>query len=322
MQHHRNSPHSSTNNFSLYLNQLGIDSRFVLGTWSLGGSHFGSYDTRLATDVIQKSYDYGIRQFDCASFYAKGQSQAILRQALLSKQSDSYLIHLKAGLRWKGNAVLHDGTQDHITDTVLAALKFFKRDRLDVFLLHWPDPNTDIRIACDTLTALRQDGKLACWGLCNLTENHLSLVQGYDYDVCHFHYNPLHRETEKVMKMMVSEGVVTMGYSPFEQGLLVNLDYSYSKVFGKRDVRKRNPYFLNQAIKRSLQELFGLDTAGFSYSHCILQWLLDQSCLHSIIFGVRYQEHLDEINAFLKLSKSDINLLQRSLFYQRLNLTF
>ena len=58
----QNNRTSSIVNFSSYVNQLGIDSRFVLGTWSLGGSHFGSYDTRLATDVIQKSYDYGIRQ--------------------------------------------------------------------------------------------------------------------------------------------------------------------------------------------------------------------------------------------------------------------
>lgn len=318
----QNNRTSSIVNFSSYVNQLGIDSPLVLGTWSLGGSHFGAYDTRLANTVIQVAYERGIRQFDSASFYAKGQSQSILRKALVNKPRDSYVLQLKVGLRWAGNQVLHDATRDHITCTVLDALRFFNCDTIDVFLLHWPDPDSDIRIACDALSLLCAQQKIAFWGLCNIQQDHIPLLQGYDYSICHCHYNPLYHQTESLLKLMFQQGVVTLGYSPFEQGLLVNPDYSQSMILSKRDIRNRNPFFADLAIKQVLQRLFKLDTAGFSYSQCIIQWLLDKSFLDYIIFGARYLDQLISCCDVLSFSTHQKTSIAQSDFYCALSASF
>ena len=322
MLYHQNKQPSSSNKFRLYLDQNHFDDRLVLGTWSLGGSHFGSYDTRIAGDVIKQAYERGIRQFDSAEFYAKGQSQVILRNALRSYDAYSYVLHLKAGLRWKGNQVFHDGSAAHLKTVVRDALKFFKRDSMDVFLLHWPDPSLDIRIACDTLSKLKEKGAIHVWGLCNLSKEEVLLVQGYDYSLCQWHYNPLYRHDEKVMNRMQDKQVMVYGYSPFEQGLLVNPRYSQESVLSKRDVRNRNPLFFDTDIKTRLQRLFLLDTAGFSYSHCILQWLFQKSFLDTVIIGPRYLKHLNDSCDVLSFSEADKKRLRYSDFYQALENIF
>jgi aryl-alcohol dehydrogenase-like predicted oxidoreductase len=319
MLHHQSKPISSSNNFSNYLSHSDCYSALILGTWALGGSHFGAYDTDNALSVIRRCYDEGVRQFDSAEFYAKGQSQDILKKALAGMDPNSYVLHLKAGLRWDGNRVLHDGTEAHINQVVTDALRFFKRDKMDVFLLHWPDPNTDIRIACDTLSRLRVTEKIAFWGLCNLEKKHLNHIQGYDYSVCHFHYNPLYTATSDLMRNLHKDQTYIAAYSPFEQGLLVNPEFLSENILAKRDIRRRNPFFSDSQVATALKTLFTCHCDSFSYSQIIIQWIIDTDFVDGVVFGSRFKDQLDLILDVLKFSKIQKNHLRQTAFYQRLS---
>ncbi|MBI60739.1 hypothetical protein CL657_05955 [bacterium] len=314
-----NKQRSSSNKLAAFLQNNSFNNLLVLGTWALGGSHFGLYDTKEAYRVIAFAYEHGIRQFDCAEFYAKGQSQHILYKALQVYDPSSYLVFLKAGLKWQGNRVIHDASHRHICDTVDKARDIFKKDTLDSVLLHWPDPHLDIRIACDTLSQLKEAGHIMFWGLCNIRHEHLNVIQGYDYDLCQFHYNLVNQGDEGLMTSLGDDNKVIYSYSPFEQGLLVNPLYSQSYLFSKKDVRNRNPCFFDAEIKKKLEGLFSLDTAGFSYTNCLLYWLLEKSFLDSVIVGARYVNHMHDICKILTLSKSEQERLSSSLFYRALD---
>lgn len=319
MLHHQNKRISSSNNFSTYLSYCDCYPALILGTWALGGSHFGAYDTDNALSVIRQCYDEGIRQFDSAEFYAKGQSQDILKKALAGIDPNSYVLHLKAGLRWDSNSVLHDGTEDHINQVVTDALRFFKREKIDVFLLHWPDPNVDIRVACDALSRLKLDQKIVFWGLCNLEKDHINPIQGYDYSVCHFHYNPLHIATSDLMRNFHKDQTYIAAYSPFEQGLLVNPTFLGKNILAKRDIRRRNPYFSDSQVATALKKLFSCHCDSFTYSQIIIQWIIDTDFVDGVVFGSRFKDQLDLILEGLKFSKMQKNHLRQTAFYQRLS---
>ena len=93
-------------------------------------------------------------------------------------------------------------------------------------------------------------------------------------------------------------------------------------IFSKRDIRNRNPFFADLAIKQILQRLFQLDTAGFSYSQCIIQWLLDKSFLDYIIFGVRYLDQLISCFDVLSFSVHQKKSIVQSDFYCALSTSF
>ena len=52
--------------------------KIAIGTWRMGGQHFGSYDQREGEGLIRKAIDLGYRCFDTAHFYAHGQSDQLL----------------------------------------------------------------------------------------------------------------------------------------------------------------------------------------------------------------------------------------------------
>ena len=286
-------------NIQLGFDPLSLRSRFVLGTWGLSGHRFGSYDQQEARDVIAASYDAGVRVYDSADFYGKGQSNYVLQQSLKRYSKDSYSLMLKAGLYWEGNKVVHDACPKRLIQTVDDSLTFFDRDYIDEFILHWPDRQRDLREACDVFVSLKHSGKIKRWGLANVLVDDLEILKDYAMDVCHLHYNPLHRDTERALKHCVHHHIETTAFSVFEQGLLANPDYSCSKTLSKRDVRRRNPYFSDKLLLKRIQALFLEDRSGYSVQHCLLYWVLNRGFVSRCILGTRYKWQFEAIMSFL-----------------------
>ena len=105
--------------------------KLCLGTWSLGGSHFGPYDCSNVGHCLNQAYDLGIRKLDTALFYAKGQSVSFIKQHLRSKREHLF-ISSKGGLIWEGNAVHHDASPRALVNDCEATLRALNTDYLDL----------------------------------------------------------------------------------------------------------------------------------------------------------------------------------------------
>ena len=92
-----------------------------------------------------------------------------------------------------------------------------------------------------------------------------------------------------------------------------------SAALGKRDVRQWNRYFHNAALRQELQALFGLDTHGFSFQHCVFHWVLQHCVVDACILGPRFVYQLEALLNCVS-SPADAAELESSPFYEKLSL--
>ena len=126
-------------------------SRLALGCMGLGGGW--AADTQLTTDHERQAREFldtaeeiGANFFDHANIYGRGRAEEVFGRALKERPSlrDKIVIQSKCGIRWAddppGTPQRFDFSRDHILESVDAILARLRTDRLDILLLHRPDP--------------------------------------------------------------------------------------------------------------------------------------------------------------------------------------
>ena len=248
-----------------------------LGTWVLGGMHFGLNDYSESQAVIQHAFELGIRHFDTAYFYAHGQSDRLLKPLCQTVRQDIF-ISAKGGLCWQGKQVYHDASASSLRKTLEQSLLALGTDYIDLFTYHSPDPKLNWQAVRATLCQFQREGLIRFWGVSNMT---------VDDPVPHqIHFNPIHRD-------VIPTHAFTVAYSPLEQGLLAKTN----RFFSKKDRRRRNPYFHNADVNAFLSQL---------QLHCddpimvTLRWILAQPPINAVILGPRTVAQLDILWAALQ----------------------
>lgn len=210
-----------------------------LGCWALGAKGWGPVDGRQSILAIEGALDAGVNFFDTADIYGFGQSEELLGKAL--RNSPEALIATKVGLkRDDSGCVRHDLSETHIREACDAALKRLRRERIDLYMIHWPDPAVDISEALAVLSALRDEGKIRYFGACNLTRSELIAACSTPGFVAYQdRFNILDfKAGAEAASICRQAGVSFIGYEPLLKGLLTG-KYRERPVFGRDDHRRR-----------------------------------------------------------------------------------
>jgi len=256
-----------------------------LGTWSMGGLGFGPYDERHAHETLAAFFESGATHLDSAAFYAKGHSDEILAKYLKNKARDSYFLSTKGGLYWQGNRVYHDGSEQALRKSLEQALIQFNCDYIDLFQLHWPDKQLDIRVSIDALRRFKAEHKIKHWGICNPRLSDTAYFDCDDTCYSQIHFNPIHKSEQAVAELNHASGFNTVITSPFEQGLLVNPSYINSPL-GNKDIRQRNPYFSTE-YHAWLKAFYAAIPQTQTASRYVLKWIKSHDFCDAIILGCR-----------------------------------
>ncbi|RMG68394.1 MAG: aldo/keto reductase, partial [Nitrospirae bacterium] len=259
---------------------------------------FGPHDERQSLEVLKEALKEGIRHFDTAGFYAHGRSEELLQKALKGRRRSSF-ISTKGGLKWQGRQVVHDGSPEGLRRALTESLKRLKTDYIDLFQLHWPDPKVPVLESIDALKGFQAEGLIRYWGVGNLTEDEVRQYLSSYKDILHqVHFNPLHR-SDRVLEAG-SQFCINCIISPLEQGLLSSSKSSMGRAaLSKRDIRRRNPYFMDPAVVKRCAELRELSSkAGLPLSVSVLLWIASKEHVHAIVPGPRRTEQLKEIVLF------------------------
>ena len=157
-------------------------------------------------------------------------------------------------------------------------------------------------MSLDALSRLRDVGKLKFFGVCNVSEQDLSVISDYDVSVCQMKYNPVFRDNELLLKTLSDQGVFVASTSPFEQGLLVNSKYLDVGYLGKKDFRRQNRVFDRPDLLDRLRTLCSvpgyLDEAPLH----VLDWIFSRNQVDAVILGCRTTSQLASILPFLDAS--------------------
>ncbi len=158
-------------------------SRIVYGMWRIGDDTDTS--PRHVQAKIEACLEQGITTMDQADIYGGYTAEAILGNGLREAPSlrDKIEIVTKCGIvapagRHSAARVKHyDTGAKHINDSVEASLRDMNTDRIDLLLIHRPDPMMDPEETGETLDALVASGKVRSVGVSNFRPWDFSLLQ-------------------------------------------------------------------------------------------------------------------------------------------------
>jgi predicted oxidoreductase len=156
-------------------------SRIALGLWRL--SSWGLSEEHLV-DLIHASLDLGVTTFDHADIYGDYTCEQLFGRALALSPALRERMQLvtKCGIKLVSTSrpqhTIHhyDTSRQHILASVENSLRVLRTDRIDVLLIHRPDPLMDPDAVAEAFGLLRQAGKVLHFGVSNFTPSQFELL--------------------------------------------------------------------------------------------------------------------------------------------------
>lgn len=302
----------------------------AFGAWAIGGWKWGGTDAMASVQAVRSSLDAGVTLIDTAAVYGFGLSEEIVGEAIKDRPRKDLILATKCGLRWDiETPTLHARSDEHTIYRTLDAesiryelqqsLKRLGTDYIDLYQTHWPDPNTDMDELVDTLQALKKEGVIRAWGLCNETPERLeAAAKAGDLATDQERYSLLDREQDKANLPVCEEhDIGFLCYSPIAQGLLTGKVDSHRK-FNEGDLRIGNPRFATpvlDAIQAVLAPVKSLARdRDVSTEQLVLAWTLSQPGVSHVLVGARTTEQAvsnAKVGA-LELNAEELNVVQQA----------
>ena len=137
-------------------------SHLTLGAMMFGA--LGNPDRDDCIRIVHRALDAGVTAVNTADGYSAGQSEETLGEALADGRRDEVVLTVKTGVSLDGNPNHGGGSRRFLTQAIEGSLRRLRTDRIDVYELGVPDPNTDIDETLGALTDLVAAGKIRSFG--------------------------------------------------------------------------------------------------------------------------------------------------------------
>ncbi len=268
------------------------------GCWQLGASDESGISETEALRVVETALDLGITFFDTADKYNDGLSEERLGKALKSRRHE-VVIATKVGLLSKGR---RDSSPAYIRASIESSLRRLQTDYVDLYLIHWPDPNTPLEESWGTMTDLMREGKVRMIGVSNFDAAMIQrcLAVG-PVHAAQPPYNMFWREMEgELLPFCRDHDIAILPYGPQAHGLLSG-KYQRGDKPQFQDWRRFYP-FLNEGFDTNIQiveQVAGIaEKLDMTVGQLAIAWTLRLPEVRSAIAGSRKPEHIrDQVGA-------------------------
>jgi aryl-alcohol dehydrogenase-like predicted oxidoreductase len=277
-------------------------SRIALGTWAIGGWMWGGSNESDAINAIHAALDRGINLIDTAPVYGFGRSEEIVGKALaMDGRRKRAFIATKVGLDWKDGKPFRNARKARIIEEAEQSLRRLQTDVIDLYQVHWPDPNTPIAEVAKAMAELHDAGKIRAIGVSNF-----SPVQMDEFrKVAPLHaaqppYNLFERAIEAdVLPYCRDRNIALLAYGSLCRGLLSG-SMTKSTRFTGDDLRKNDPKFIAPRFEQYLAAVERLDQFaherfGKRVIHLAVRWVLDRGDANIALWGARRADQLSPI---------------------------
>lgn len=272
--------------------------------------------------AVHRAIDLGINIFDTAPIYGLGHSEEVLGKTLGPRRK-RVIIATKVGLAWKKAKTFEkftDSSPVNINKEIDESLKRLKTDYIDLYQIHWPDPNTPIEETMSAMERLKRAGKIRCIGCCNFSLELLrdSLKYG-EIKTVQIPYNLIDREVEKDLLPFCREnGIGVLTYSSIAQGLLSG-KYNQNTRFAPDDYRGKDKYFQGEAFLRNLAVLEKVKKVARKMNRSpvqvALRWVLENPSVTTALVGVKNIAQVEQnvVASDFALSEEDMKFLNEEM---------
>ena len=249
----------------------------ALGTWAMGGTveTWGYVDDRESIAAIHQAVDLGVNLIDTAPIYGLGHSEEIVGKAIRGRRHE-VLVATKCGLlfpRSKDQFPPRCLSRESIFRECEQSLRRLRLDVIDLYLCHWPDPQTPIRETMDALMLLLHQQKIRAIGLSNFSCEEIRAAREFGSVHClQLPFSMLQRRAADDMLPFCAENkMAAITYGPLSRGLLTGKFHLGDRPGG---IRARDPDFLGERFRRNLRIVDGLKEIAVGYAKTVAQLVI------------------------------------------------
>ena len=286
------------------------------GGWKFA---WGPQDDDESIAAIRTALDGGVNWIDTAAVYGLGHSEEVVARALAGAPT---------GLTYSPSASGCGTTRGEIAGSLKAesvrrecenSLRRLKLDVIDLYQIHWPEPDADIEEGWSELARLQQEGKVRWIGVSNFDVGHLERCQAIaPVTSLQPPYSAVSPETgQEILPYCLRQGIGVIVYSPMKNGLLSGkMTPGRVAAFPEDDFRRHNPAFQEPQLSRNLElaELMRRIGARHRVNAGVvaIAWTLRNPAVTAAIVGMRSAQQAREVLPALefRLSAEEIGEIE------------
>ncbi|MBN3963214.1 aldo/keto reductase [Nostoc sp. NMS8] len=287
-------------NSELHITPIGF------GAWAIGGGGWafgwGTQDDQESIEAINRALDLGVNWIDTAAIYGLGHSEEVVAKALKGRSSRPY-VFTKCSMIWDekgeiGRSLKADSVRREVEDS----LRRLEIETIDLYQIHWPNPDSDIEEGWTTLAKLKDEGKVRYIGVSNFNVEQLKRIQEIaPVTSLQPPYSLVKPDVDKeILPFAKENNIGVIVYSPMQSGLLTGaITPERVANLPDDDWRKNSSEFQEPRLSRNLKLVEVLQHIGQQHDRSpgevAIAWTLNNPAVTAAIVGGRNSKQVEGI---------------------------
>ena len=293
------------------------------GCWEIGGT-YGRIDESQFQRAVAQAIDSGINCFDTAEAYGMGVSEEALARALGGRRNIA-VIATKFGVGYEEMPNRRDSSRERVLASIDKSLQRLRTDHVDIYLVHWPDPNTPLDETMRALDDVVRQGKVRFIGVSNFRLAQIEeCARLRRIDVVQYAWNMFDRRMKaEIFPYCAAQQIAVMAYGSLAYGMLSGT-FNAGMSFDENDWRSRGgnlgslnlfrTLFGPEHFPRNLAAVEELKRLAVKYSKSLpqfaLRWTLSNPVVGTALVGFRTSSEVAENLGALGCEISDADMLE------------
>jgi len=304
--------------------------RIGVGAWAMGGGGWafawGPQDDDQSIAAIRAALDAGVNWIDTAAVYGLGHSEQIVARAIEGRSKRPY-VFTKCERVWNERREISGSLKaDSVRRECEDSLRRLKLDYIDLYQIHWPDPDEDIEEGWAEMAKLKQEGKVRYIGVSNFNVPQMERAMKIaPITSLQPPYSLISRDAERdLLPFAAQNNIGVIVYSPMQSGLLSGaMTRERVASFPPDDFRRRKPQFQEPQLSRNLQLAGKLGEIGGrhgrSAGEVAIAWTLRHAAVTAAIVGLRSAEQFEGVKGAMEFRLSAEEIHEIEDFQTRMN---
>ena len=290
------------------------------GAWAIGGGNWefawGPQDDNESIAAIHRALDQGVNWIDTAAIYGLGHSEEVVARALKSTSHKPY-VFTKCSMRWHDDRSIYRSLKaKSLEEELHNSLRRLGRETIDLYQIHWPNPEDEIEEGWETLAKFQKQGKVRWIGVSNFNVKQLEIARKIaPITSIQPPYSMLRRAIEEeILPFAQKNNIGVINYSPMVSGLLTGkMTPERVAQFPQDDWRRRAVEFNEPRLSRNLRLVELLREIGKPHDVepgvVAVAWTLHHPAITAAIVGGRSAQQVEGLAPALhfRLTEDEYN---------------
>jgi len=283
---------------------------------------WGEQDDKDSIGAIHAALDAGFNWIDTAAVYGLGHSEEVVGRAIKGLSKKPY-IFTKCERTWDANGKIVPSLKaESIRRECEASLRRLGVDVIDLYQIHWPEPDADIEEGWTEMARLKQEGKVRYIGVSNFSVSQMKRAQKIaPITSLQPPYSIVTRAIEQeILPYVKANNIGVIVYSPMSAGLLTgSMTRERVANFTREDWRRNLPNFQEPLLSRNLRLVERLREIGNRHrrspGEVAIAWTLAHPAVTGAIVGFRSPKQVEGIigSAEFRLSSGEMEEIEQAL---------